>query len=488
MSKLPSAVKLVFYGHRNSTEKLVNVLLDAPFKTTEASPFYSEFPVDVTVQQEHSENYQPPHDADIAICVVDPVSGSPPPPINNPDTILIYTSIPPSTPYRPPPHIRTKKVLFVDPNRARSGLDAIQSNPSSPAAVQLYRHEFLGSHVGNILRTLKQHFAESPTIQAIRKRKELGQLTVAEAEVNDLLDKVCDLRASVEEEREKAIKEILGGGRVRHAVDRAKSDITPSMDRLTWWRMIWRVDEISNYVQEVVGRAWCRGLEEHLIFHSGKLTNLQKRLERQAFSLLPLQDPPSFPYPNGVPTPPYNIIRNLLHQQSRLPSYPLLPDSLTTPLRIRLSQLAAPTTQLHLTGQRATLGVGASIASAVGFTWAAWLATISSVHFPVLGTVESTTALGLGLLSLTAGIRITQSQVEKAKKCWWADFDRVAEGLDRDVQKVVETVLDEKLLAVPRKACSEVDRWGREAKEGIEKRRDSLEYDSHTKEDKRTAL
>ncbi|KAG7098830.1 hypothetical protein E1B28_000734 [Marasmius oreades] len=485
MSKLPSTVKLVFYGSRCLTEKIVNVVLDAPFKTTAISPFYSEFPLDVTVQQEYS--YQPPLDADIAICVVDPVSGSPAPTVYNPNTILVYTSIP-TTSYRPPPHIRTKKVLFIDPGRARAGLDAIRADPSSSAAVQIYRHDFLGSRAGDILRTLKQYFAESPTIQAIRKRKQLGQLVVAETEVNNLLDKVCDLRASVEEEKEKVIKEILGGGRVRHAVAQAKNDITPSMDRLTWWRMIWRVDEISNYVQEAVGRAWCRGLEEHLTFYSGKLTDLQERLECQASSLLPSQGPPFSPTSNAVPTPPFNVIRNLLQQQSRLPSYGLHPGSMTSPLRIRLSQLAAPTTELHLTGQRATLGMSASVASAVGFTWAAWLATITTFHLPLLGTIESTTALGLGLLSLTVGVRITQSHVEKAKKRWWADFDRVSEGLDRDVRKAVETVLDEKVFVVARKACTEIDKWGKEAKEAIEKSKDALETDSHREESKRTAL
>ncbi|KAL0578284.1 hypothetical protein V5O48_003695 [Marasmius crinis-equi] len=477
MSKLRSAVKLVFYGHKNLTEKLVNVVLDAPFKTTEVPPFYSEFPLDVVVEQEHTESYKPPHDADIPICVVDPLSSSSLPAIYNPNTILVLTAIPPLTPYTPPPHVRTRKILFVDPNRARSGLDAIQSDPSSPAAVEIYRHEFVGSRVGEILRTLKIYFAESPTLRAIQKRTRSGQIVAAETDVNVLLDKVCDLRALAEEEREKAVKEILGGEPVRHAVDLAKRDIKPSIDRLTWWRMVWRVDEIGSYVQDVVKRGWCKELEEHLIFHSGRLTRLQNKLEHHALSLLPSPDTAPTSYPASVPTIPSNTVQNLLHQQCRLPSYPLRPNTLTSPLQIRLKQLMAPTTRLHLTAQRATLGVGASVASGVGFSWAAWLATISPLHPPLLGNVEPTTALGLGLLSLAAGIRMTQSSVEKAKKRWWEDFDRVSEGLDRDVRKTVESVLDEKVLVVARRACTEVDKWGKEAKEGIEKSKDALGAD-----------
>ena len=262
MSKLRSAAKLVFYGHKNLTERLVNVVLDAPFKTTEVSPFYSEFPLDVVVEQQDSNN--PPTNADIPICVVDPLSSSSIPTIYNPDTILVLTAIPPSSSYASPPHVRTNKILFVDPSRARSGLDAIQSDPSSPAAVEFYRHEFSGSRVGDILRTLKTYFAESPTLQAVQKRARFSQLVAAETDINVLLDRACNLRALAEEEREKALKEILGGEPVRHAVARAKKDIRPSINRLTWWRMVWRVDEIGSYVQDIVTRSWCRELEEHV--------------------------------------------------------------------------------------------------------------------------------------------------------------------------------------------------------------------------------
>ncbi|KAK1236318.1 hypothetical protein PQX77_000434 [Marasmius sp. AFHP31] len=482
MSKLRSAVKLVFYGHKNLTEPLVNVVLDAPFKTTDVSPFYSEFPVDVVVEQEHSND--PPTNANIPICVVDPLSSSSLPTIYNPDTILVLTAIPPSSPYTPPPHVRTRKILFVDPSRARSGLDAIQSDPSSPAAIEFYRHEFSGSRVGDILRTLKEHFAESPTLQVVQKRTLFSQLVAAETDINASLDRACNLRDLAEEEREKAVKEILGGEPVRHAVAQAKRDIKPSIDRLTWWRMVWRVDEISSYVHDVVKGSWCRELEEHLIFQSGKLTNLQHKLERESFSILPSPDSACTPYPDSVPHIPSSTIQNLLRQQCRLPSYPLLPNALTSPLQTRLKQLTAPTTRLHLTAQRATLGIGASVASGVGLSWSAWLATIQPLHFPLFGNVEPTTALGLGLLSLAAGIRLTQTRVEKAKKRWWEDFDRVSEGLDRDIGKEVEKVLDEKVLVVARKACAEVDNWGREAKEEVERGKEALEVDGQMRSER----
>ena len=44
------------------------------------------------------------------------------------------------------------------------------------------------------------------------------------------------------------------------------------------------------------------------------------------------------------------------------------------------------------------------------------------------------TAIGAGLLVSLAGVRWGVAYWEKAKQKWWKDWDRVGEGLERDIK------------------------------------------------------
>lgn len=46
--------------------------------------------------------------------------------------------------------------------------------------------------------------------------------------------------------------------------------------------------------------------------------------------------------------------------------------------------------------------------------------------------VES--AMGAGMLTALAGLRWAVGGWEKAKRKWWKDWDRVGEGLERDLK------------------------------------------------------
>ncbi|ESK96639.1 hypothetical protein Moror_6859 [Moniliophthora roreri MCA 2997] len=472
-----SAAKLVLYGHKDLIELVTNVILDAPFKSssTSSSPFLQELPVKVDIEQRPT--LAPPQDADIPICVVDPFST----PleslqIHNPNTILVFTSIPPYQPklsYRNIRAVDPRNILFVNPLRARAGLDAIHADPSSPTAVQRYQDEFNGSRIGDITRAIKSYFSSSGTLQAIHKRSRLAELAVADAEINHVLDAVSGLRTTVEEKRVKVLSEVLKDDPVRHALQQAKMEVKPVVDKLTWWRMLWSLDEISSHVSDAVQRSWCRDLEKQLIYHAGSLSILQSNLESSAFSLLPSPENCSFPIPSPFSSP---VLHNSLLQKTHLPTYPLTPCSLTSPITTRRNQIIQyPTTRLHLAGQQSALGIGASIASGVGLSWAAWVGSLN-LTIPIIHHMnDPATALGFGLLTAAVGVRWGQGRWEKAKKRWWEDWDRVGDGLERDIRRTLENVLDDNVLGVPTKVCKGLEALAKERKELVECRREELE-------------
>ena len=175
--------------------------------------------------------------------------------------------------------------------------------------------------------------------------------------------------------------------------------------------------------------------------HTGHLVASQEDFKMQTFSMLE----------KHKAKPPFNsaLLQNTLQQKSMSPTYVLSPDTLVEPLHKRKTQLNAyPTTQLHLRGQRAAIGMGAGIVASASFGWAGWLGWLSGSGFSastegtllhVLSSIfnigiEPSTAIGLSVLGTLASIRWTVGKWERAKKLWWEDWIRVCQGLERDLK------------------------------------------------------
>lgn len=211
-------------------------------------------------------------------------------PLTHPNSILVLTTS--STDERLAEHIRTSSgrdltIISVDPARALQGLRALSTSPSSPSAVQKYQDDFSGSGVPKLTRLIAQ------TIPQSDKAVEVVHAETARAVVQDALSAcrselsrarsetilVCDgissLRARMEEVRVRTPREVLegedGGNEVQHAVEQSKKDIKAVLDRLTWWKLLWKVDDVGDTITDAVNRAWCRGLEYRVRAHPHSL-------------------------------------------------------------------------------------------------------------------------------------------------------------------------------------------------------------------------
>jgi len=137
------------------------------------------------------------------------------------------------------------------------------------------------------------------------------------------------------------------------------------------------------------------------------------------------------------PIIPSAVLQNSLLQLKASPSYKLTPESLTKPIYSRRDQIIQyPTTQLHVAGQRAVIGMTGGVVTGLGIGWAGWLGWLLGSGEGLLGFVgmDANTAMGVGMLSAVAGIRWGVGKWEKAKKRWWQDWARVGQGLDRDLK------------------------------------------------------
>ena len=189
-----------------------------------------------------------------------------------------------SPPHRRPQPFKIFKTIAVDPKRAVEAVHALQSDSQSVFAIQRFQTDFLSSAIISVTHALhdklKSNSSTSPLL-ALRTKTALYHIQDALCagftsirEVRHDLDQASvdasNLRAKIEETQARIQGDIFGSplgdktdvDQVAEAIRLAEAEMRPVMDRLTWWRMAWRVDEISSIVGHAVTRTWCQALEK----------------------------------------------------------------------------------------------------------------------------------------------------------------------------------------------------------------------------------
>lgn len=223
--------------------------------------------------------------------------------------------------------------------------------------------------------------------------------------------------------------------------------------RLPWWRILWKVDDVRAETEAAVDRSFAKDVERQMTFETGKMLNITERLEQRTssvFKVLSPNSPTSYrpldslerdqgTFRSAFQSP---ILLNELRRHSRENvESKLKPDLLTRPIEERRNQLlniGGPVDALCVKAQRGVLTtlsiIGTSgIASIVGALadgpFGAGLPSICSSI-----AMDSSSAIGLFALSTTFSIWLLQSRWTRAKKRFWRDWERIADGLDADLR------------------------------------------------------
>ena len=180
----------------------------------------------------------------------------------------------------PPPHglpFRTFKIVPLDSKRAVMAIQTLRAEHQSVTAIQRFQDDFIGSKISTVTHALhdklKSNNSMSPlrdirakaVLHHIQDALRAGFTSVREMRhgLNQASVNVSNLRAQIEEAQARVEGVIFGRktavDEVTEAIRLAEVEMRLVMDRLTWWRMIWRVDEISSIVGN---RTWCQALEK----------------------------------------------------------------------------------------------------------------------------------------------------------------------------------------------------------------------------------
>ncbi|KAG9316622.1 hypothetical protein JVU11DRAFT_2676 [Chiua virens] len=393
--------------------------------------------------------------------------------LDKPNTILILTSSSAAESHRQfvsqtlsrfgcrPGHI-----LFVDPRQALGAVTALQANPTSPSTVDRYQRDTLASRISTVTSAIDAVLSPRKTSETsildIRQRTAYTQVhgalsasfrlvESAEKDVALVATKIEALLSKVQRIQESTRHDILGkpgtDSKVEKALSQSMKELNAVLGSLTFLKMVWRVDEIGTLVSAAVQGQWCKGLENQLILHTGRLESTQRELSTFTSGLISAASSSSLRSP---------VLENQLQQLEHSPTHALTVTSLTRPIQDRRSQLIQYTTaKLHREAQGAVVATFGGLLSGAGLGW--WLAF--GEHILSLGAgTEIGTAIGSGVLLAVGGIRWAVGKWERAKQRWLQDAGRIGEGLTRDLQacSTVQRIVDDNVTIVASTACKGV--------------------------------
>lgn len=173
----------------------------------------------------------------------------------------------------------TLSIVFADPKRALAAVRTLSSEPGSSVAVQRYQDNFTASRISVFTSLVAEKLAAVSGSAAALHSVSIGeQIKAALATCRKTLDNASEeadeavlagmgLQDEVEKLRACIGPKVLGTNSVeyvRGSVSRAKRDVQVVMDRMTWWRCVWRVDDVGETVKAAVDKAWCRDLEDEV--------------------------------------------------------------------------------------------------------------------------------------------------------------------------------------------------------------------------------
>ncbi|KAJ7172417.1 hypothetical protein C8R46DRAFT_1348841 [Mycena filopes] len=353
-------------------------------------------------------------------------------------------------------------VLFVSPTQALTAQAGIDK---SGGVVREHTTEFVASRMPTLIHSLDSILSSLRSISALRNRTALAQIqsTLAachaaiqhtRAEMDRLAGDVSDLRALVEEERVKAQHEVFGlptDHAVDHALDEATALLKQKIDYMKWRRQMFGVDETTTYITAAVNRGWCINLEKQLLFHAGRLQQMQNSFTERAFALLAPSNTRALHSP---------VLHNAVKQLTAAPAFPVQPTTLVEPLTRRCAiVLGAPTAELHVAGQRALFGLGASTLTGFSISWLGYLGYLMNAH-SLMGSImlEPGTAVATGMLVCTVGLYWSSRKWNNARVRWWDDLMRVIGGLKQDITSSLDHAIKHQVVVCSELSCSSLSK------------------------------
>ncbi|PWZ02146.1 hypothetical protein BCV70DRAFT_171807 [Testicularia cyperi] len=235
---------------------------------------------------------------------------------------------------------------------------------------------------------------------------------------------------------------------VDEALRQTSTELEDTFDRrLQWWKIIWKVDDVRAELESACA-GFAKSLESDLAYESGRLATLQLYEVQQADLLLEKfrKSAKELGASDDKAMRQAALLSNEAEAYRSAQLQTIEPVTLMQPIERRRAQLlqsGGPIDRFASDARKLALTTsGAAIVTTAGLGSASVLGASLSLDASAASlALEPSTALGLGLFTLTlAGWRL-QGQYNKLRGRFRRDWDRLAEGLDSELRSNFESVL-----------------------------------------------
>ncbi|TYJ59017.1 hypothetical protein B9479_000005 [Cryptococcus floricola] len=386
----------------------------------------------------------------------------------------------------------TPSVSFVRADKALNALEflakGLELTSATPAmkttAFESFQKDYLQSHIGPLQQTLHQTLRAIPKPQLCTAQR-LAKFALSHIEgailqerdvVRQAVLTVSELRRTAENYAIRArhlsvtTKGIDGAvveGEVKYEMERIKSQIESSFqDNLSWLGLLGRlkVDDVALELGGFVGSRFALDLERQIVFETGQLSQLQQSLSSSSDEILRQLAHPSRQRHISAATRGNPLSSPLLanHLSTLSLSIPTLtPAHLLSPIITRRNQLISQSIpRLQISAQRSLLTTYST--TILGVT-GSWIGSVAPLEL-----FSTSTAGGLGVLSVVASLALGQTLWARAQKRFWKDWERITGMLKGDLETRLDTTLKTHILAKPLATAEGLERL-------ITKRQDRLD-------------
>jgi hypothetical protein len=189
------------------------------------------------------------------------------------------------------------QVILVDSARALSAVEALRQHPSSAISVQRFQDDFIGSGISRLHQVIQDDLQAAatespsrPTLADIRLRTVLATLrsalneclsSVQEArqETRDAYVAIDELKDKVGVAHARAHVDVLGDmgtplasktppapvdDPVGSALAYAERSLRTTLDRIPWWKLPYKADDVDFIMNTAIAQVWFRNLEQQV--------------------------------------------------------------------------------------------------------------------------------------------------------------------------------------------------------------------------------
>lgn len=195
---------------------------------------------------------------------------------------------------------------------------------------------------------------------------------------------------------------------------------------------------------------------------------MQRALNERAFALVAPANTRSLHSP---------VLYNALHQLTATPAFSVAPSTLAAPLAAGATQIIeVPTARLHVTAQRALLGMGGATGAGALISWSGWVGFLMNAD-GILGSwiLEPGSAMATGILVALSGVHWASRRWNNGRKHWSEDVERVGGGMKQDLSKALDETMENQVLLVARTGCSELSKKLGQRKSELDRLQEQLD-------------